>query len=169
MKFKTTIFAALMGFAMLASLDANAGQQCINSHDGTLEARKNPRVGPNSTLYGDVCNTWRPAPIVTPQPTHPPKHGSKWQVCINGVDIRTGGGCWNNPNWHHGHGHQTITLRGPQAFDVLRNGYILRNNTDWNGWSTYLVKYHGHRYHSRMYNCRVSPSGNWVECTAIAR
>ena len=167
MQCTATIFAALMGFAMLASLDANAAKQCINSHDGTLEARKNPRVGAGATLYGDICNSWSQPNVQVPQPT-PTHKKPRWTLCINGVDLKTGGPCWNHGHgWNHGHRpNYPITLRGPQAFDVLHNGYILRSHTDWNGWSVYLVKYHGHRNYSRLYNCRIAPSGNWAECTA---
>ena len=171
MQFKATIFAALMGFAMLASLDANAAQQCINSHDGTMESRKNPRVGPNATLFGSICDIYRQPSIQAPQPT-PTQKKSRWTLCINGVDLKTGRPCWlDNPGhrhghgWHHGHRPQPITLRGPQAFEVLRNGYILSNYLAWDHWMVYTVKYYGHRQHSRIYNCRVSPNGNWAECT----
>ena len=163
MKFKATIFAALMGFTMMTSLDAYAGKHCINSHDGTSESRKNPRVGANATLYGDICDIWRPEPIITQKPRHKPN----WQFCINGIDIKTGRHCWESDSewWNHGHRPRPITVQGPQAFDVLRNGMILNNHTNWSGWSTYLVKYFGHRRHSRLYNCRVSPNGRWAECT----
>ena len=172
MQFKATIFAALMGFAMLASLDANAAKQCINSHDGTMESRKNPRVGPNATLYGSICDIWlTPKPQVqVPQPT-PTHKKPRWTLCINGVDLKTGGPCWDHGHghghghgWHHGHRPTyPITIRGPQAFDVLRNGYILQSDITWDGWSVYLVKYFGHG-NTRLYRCRVSPNGNWAEC-----
>jgi len=162
---------------LMGTTTAYAGSQCINSHDGTLEARKNMRVGPNHTLYGDICNSWkpnvwRPVPRVSPPPTQ--RHGSKWQLCINGVDISNGGRCSVNDHtwWNHGQHARPITLKGPQAFDVLRNGSILSNNRNWEGWTTYLVKYFGHQRHfggtrhSRLYNCRVSPNGNWAECTS---
>ena len=133
MQFKATIFAALMGFAMLASLDANAGG--------------------NTT----------------------------WTLCINGVDFKTGGYC--NPGWGHGHGHRHrnpghghghghghhnpghntrpgfITLRGPQAYDVIRNGYIMSSRIGWDGNELYRVKYFGHGHRPRIYDCRITPMG----------
>ena len=141
---------AVLALLLMSTTSAYAGSQCINSHDGTLEARKNHRVGPNHTLYG-----------------------SRWQLCINGIDISNGGHCSVNDHtwWHHGDRARPITLKGPQAFDVLRRGSILSTNRNWEGWTTYLVKYFGHHErhsngtrHSRLYNCRVSPNGNWAEC-----
>jgi hypothetical protein len=167
---------AVLALLLVSTTSAYAGSQCINSHDGTLEARKNHRVGPNHTLYGDICNSWRP-PVWRPVPrvTTPPtqRHGSRWQLCINGIDISNGGHCSVNDHtwWHHGDRARPITLKGPQAFDVLRRGSILSTNRNWEGWTTYLVKYFGHHErhsngtrHSRLYNCRVSPNGNWAEC-----
>jgi hypothetical protein len=167
---------AVLALLLMSTTSAYAGSQCINSHDGTLEARKNHRVGPNHTLYGDICNSWRP-PVWRPVPrvTTPPtqRHGSRWQLCINGIDISNGGHCSVNDHtwWHHGDRARPITLKGPQAFDVLRRGSILSTNRNWEGWTTYLVKYFGHHErhsngtrHSRLYNCRVSPNGNWAEC-----
>ena len=134
MQFKATIFAALMGFAMLASLDANAGG--------------------NTT----------------------------WTLCINGVDFKTGGYCggprrhgWHNPGHGHGHGHHNpghghnnpghntrpgfITLRGPQAYDVIRNGYIMSSRVAYDGNELYRVKYFGHGHRPRIYDCRITPMG----------
>ncbi len=149
---------------LMGTTAAYAGKQCINSDDGTLESRKNPRLGTASVLYGSICDTWRPGPVTGGGQKSHPKSG--WQLCINGIDIKTGRHCWqsNNDWWNHGQRPRPVTLKGPQAFDVLHHGRILSNHMDWNGWSVYLVKYRGHR-HSRLYNCRVSPNGNWAECT----
>ena len=133
MKFKATIFAALMGFAMLASLDANAGG--------------------NST----------------------------WTLCINGVDLKTGGWCgtprhghgWHKPghghhNPGHGHGHNNpghnvrpgfITLRGHQAWNVIHNGYIMTSRVAYDGNELYRVKTFGHGHRPRIWDCRVTPMG----------
>lgn len=133
MKFKATIFAALMGFAMLASLDANAGG--------------------NST----------------------------WTLCINGVDLKTGGWCgtprhghgWHKPghghhNPGHGHGHNNpghnvrpgfITLRGHQAWNVIHNGYVMTSRVAYDGNELYRVKTFGHGHRPRIWDCRVTPMG----------
>ena len=137
MKFKATIFAALMGFAMLASLDANAGG--------------------NST----------------------------WTLCINGVDLKTGGWCgtprhghgWHKPGHGHGHGHHNpghghghnnpghnvrpgfITLRGHQAYNLIRTGYIMDSSIGWDGNELYRVKTFGHGHRPRIWDCRITPAG----------
>ena len=112
---------------------------------------------------------------------------STWTLCINGVDFRTGGYCgqprhkWrpHQPRHDHGHGHGHgnshkprhddrpgfITLRGQQAFNVIRNGYIISSRVAYDGNELYRVKYFGYGHRVRIYDCRVSPVGR-AECQA---
>ena len=109
---------------------------------------------------------------------------SQWSLCINGVDIKTGGYCgqsrndWRPRHGHgHGHGHGNshqpqhnvrpgfITLRGQQAFDVIRNGYIMSSRVAYDGNELYRVKYFGYGHRVRIYDCRVSPVGR-ADCQA---
>jgi hypothetical protein len=107
---------------------------------------------------------------------------SQWTLCINGVDFKTGGYCgqprqdWRPRHGHghghknpgHGHGHNNpghnvrpgfITLIGQQAYDVIRNGYIMSSRVAYDGNELYRVKYIGYDHRVRIYDCRVSPMG----------
>ncbi len=111
---------------------------------------------------------------------------SQWTLCINGVDLKTGGHCgqprhdWRPRHGHgHGHGHDShqprhdghnvrpgfITLRGQQAYDVIRNGYIISSRVAYDGNELYRVKYIGYGHQVRIYDCRVTPMGR-ADCQA---
>jgi len=167
MRFSTTIFAALMGFAMLASIDANAhnnhGQlpagSCYNSPTGSMYDRKTDRYPPTHILSGDYCNIHNPGWV---EPT--PQDNPKFEVCVNGISLITGLRCSFTPGewWDQGH-HYHGKIKGSEAFHLIRTGRILSSRITHNGWTRLVVKTHRHNRWA-MYNCKVSPNGNWAVC-----
>ena len=158
MKFKATILAALMGFGLLASVEADA--DCITNANGSVTC------GTADQMPSGSLNTTNNNNNTTPN-HFTPGHKPKWFICINGVDIKTGLRCHDDWNFHH---HRRIKATGDDAVDVLVNMRpVLGSGYDSNGYYRQIGIYNGtfRPAQGRMFRCLVAPNGYDLTCVSL--
>ena len=142
MRFYGIIMTALMGFALLASADANAAR--------VIDCVKVPSH--------EACKG------TTSQGQNNQRNGFQWEICINGINLQgqpcqgDSWGTWNKP--------RQITARGRDAIELIRNGKILASDIDASGQYRLIVTYHG-QYRpaqGKTFSCTVSPDARQFEC-----
>ncbi len=152
MKFYGIIMTALMGFALLASADADAGAR---PDCGTTNSAADAACRAGLTNHGSSSGNTT---------TNNQGNGFQWEICINGINLQgqscqgDSWGTWNKP--------RQITARGRDAIELIRNGKILASDIDASGQYRLIVTYHG-QYRpaqGKTFSCTVSPDARQFEC-----
>ena len=160
MKFSATILAALMGFALLASADANATEsevcRVLRAQGDPCTESDIPKL-PHKSFHNDT-------PGSTGSSVLPSDKGFKWEICINGINL-LGEQCQND-TWGNWNRPRQLTATGRDAIEVIRNSKVLASGIDGQGHYRLIVTYHG-QYRpakGRTFSCTVSADARRVEC-----
>lgn len=90
----------------------------------------------------------------------------KWEICINGVNLR-GEPC-RGDTWGHWNKPKQITATGQDALNLIQRGEILSSQVSCNGQSLFVVKYRGSfaPTQGKIFNCEVTNNARRFHCVS---
>ena len=177
-KIKLSALGALVIMALCLMTVARA--DCVTNADGSVTCGTPAQIGGQTN--GSRCPTtgcdynnpqYGNSPFHNPYPDWPiveDDNKPRWDICINGISLKTGHRCsghdWDH-NWlrpHH------ITATGHDAIEVLQNMRpIYGFGFDAQGYFRQLGVYNGYyrRAHGRVFRCTVDPNGYNAVCNSL--